>query len=110
MKITPLDSWVKQKTDGVDLQAWQLAKLNETLSLARSRSSFYKKLFAGMPESISSLDELSQFPFTTPEDIRQNPLGFVCVSQDDIQRVVTLQTSGTTGSPNEYFSPLTTSS
>jgi phenylacetate-coenzyme A ligase PaaK-like adenylate-forming protein len=103
MKITPLDSWVKQKTDGVDLAVWQLAKLNETLALVRARSSFYKKLFKGMPESISSLDELSQFPFTTPEDIRQNPLGFVCVSQDDIQRVVTLQSSGTTGEPKRIF-------
>ena len=56
-----------------------------------------------MPESISSLDELSQFPFTTPEDIRQNPLGFVCVSQDEIQRVVTLQSSGTTGEPKRIF-------
>ncbi len=35
MKITPLDSWVKQKTNGIDLQAWQLAKLNETLALVR---------------------------------------------------------------------------
>ena len=89
MKITPLDSWIKQKTDGVDLAVWQLSKLNETLALVRARSSFYKKHFEGIPESISSLDELSQFPFTTPEDIRQNPLGFVCVSQDEIQRVVT---------------------
>ena len=103
MRITPLDPWIKQKTNGIDLQMWQLAKLNETLALVRGRSSFYKKLFAGMPESISSLDELTQFPFTTPEDIRQNPLGFVCVSQDEIQRVVTLQSSGTTGEPKRIF-------
>lgn len=103
MKITPLDSWIKQKTDGIDLQAWQLAKLNETLSLVRGRSSFYKNLFKGMPASISSLDELSQFPFTMPEDIRQNPLQFVCVSQDEIQRVVTLQSSGTTGEPKRIY-------
>lgn len=103
MRLTPLDPWIKQKTNGADLQTWQLAKLNETLDLVRSRSSFYKKLFAGMPESISSLDELRKFPFTTPEDIRENPLGFVCVSQDEIQRVVTLQSSGTTGEPKRIF-------
>ena len=45
MRLTPLDPWVKQKTDGASLQDWQLAKLNETLSLVRGRSSFYKKLF-----------------------------------------------------------------
>jgi phenylacetate-coenzyme A ligase PaaK-like adenylate-forming protein len=103
MKITPLGPWIKQKTNGVDLAAWQLARLNETLSLVRGRSSFYKSLFKGMPESISSLDELGQFPCTTPEDIRQNPLQFVCVSQDEIQRVVTLQSSGTTGEPKRIF-------
>jgi phenylacetate-CoA ligase len=103
MRITPLDSWIKQKTNASDIQAWQLTKLNETLSLVHSRSSFYKKLFNGLPESISSLDELHQFPFTTSEDIRQNPLQFVCVSQDDIQRVVTLQSSGTTGEPKRIY-------
>lgn len=103
MKLTPLDPWIKQKTNGVNLQAWQLSKLNETLSLACRKSAFYRKRLAGMPEKLSSLDELQQFPFTTPEDIRQNPLRFVCVSQDEIQRVVTLQSSGTTGEPKRIY-------
>jgi phenylacetate-coenzyme A ligase PaaK-like adenylate-forming protein len=103
MKLTPLDPWVKEKTNHGDLQTWQLDKLNETLELARGRSPFYKKYFEGLPESISSLDDLWQFPFTTAEDIRQNPLRFVCVSQSDIQRIVTLQTSGTTGEPKRIF-------
>jgi phenylacetate-coenzyme A ligase PaaK-like adenylate-forming protein len=103
MRITPLDPWIKQKTNGSDLEAWQLAKLNETLSLVRDRSLFYRRLFHGMPDSISSLEELRQFPFTTPDDIRQNPLQFVCVSQDEIQRVVTLQSSGTTGEPKRIY-------
>jgi phenylacetate-coenzyme A ligase PaaK-like adenylate-forming protein len=103
MKITPLDSWIKEKTNHGDLQTWQLAKLNETLELARGKSAFYKKHFEGLPETLSALDELRQFPFTTAEDIRQNPLRFVCVSQGDIQRIVTLQTSGTTGEPKRIF-------
>jgi len=49
------------------------------------------------------LDDLRQFPFNTPEDIRQNPLRFVCVLQNEIQRIVTLQTSGTTGEPKRIF-------
>ena len=49
---------------------------------------------------------MHRFPFTTPDDIRRNPLQFVCVSQDEIKRVVTLQTSGTTGEPKRiYFTP-----
>jgi phenylacetate-CoA ligase len=103
MRLTPLDPWIKQKTNGVALRSWQLEKLNETLSLVCDRSAFYRKHFNGLPKSISSLDELQQFPFTTPDDIRLNPLQFVCVSQDDIQRVVTLQSSGTTGTPKRIF-------
>jgi phenylacetate-coenzyme A ligase PaaK-like adenylate-forming protein len=103
MNLTPLDPWIKQKTSGNELESWQLAKLNETLALVRNRSPFYKKLFDGLPGSISSLDELRQFPFTTPGDIRQNSLQIVCVSQDDIQRVVTLQSSGTTGEPKRIY-------
>ena len=103
MELTPLDPWIKEKTNGTDLRAWQLDKLNETLELARSKSAFYKKHFEGLPETLSAVDDLRQFPFTTAEDIRQNPLRFVCVSQGEIQRIVTLQTSGTTGEPKRIF-------
>jgi len=103
MRLTPLDPWIKEKTNHGDLQAWQLAKLNETLALARGRSPFYKKHFEGLPETLSTLDDLRQFPFTMADDIRENPLRFVCVSQDEIQRVVTLQSSGTTGEPKRIF-------
>lgn len=105
MKLTPIASWVEQKTAGEPLPAWQVAKINATLALVRSRSPFYRRHLAGMPETIASLDELHQFPFTTSQDIRRNPLQFVCLPQGDIQRVVTLQTSGTSGEPKRiYFS------
>jgi phenylacetate-CoA ligase len=35
--------------------------------------------------------------------VRENGLRFLCVSQDDIRRVVTLDTSGTTGSPKRLY-------
>lgn len=103
MKITPLDAWVMQKTSASELAHWQLLKLNETLSLARRKSSFYREHLAGTPDALVSLPELAKLPFTTPEDVRQNPLRFVCVSQDEIQRVVTLQSSGTTGEPKRVY-------
>jgi phenylacetate-CoA ligase len=103
MKLTPLDPWIGEKINHDDLRAWQLDKLNETLELARGKSAFYKKHFEGLPETLASLNDLRQFPFTTAEDIRENPLRFVCVSQGEIQRIVTLQTSGTTGEPKRIF-------
>lgn len=107
---TPLDPWLGTKIAASEpaptrqeIESWQVGKLNETLALVRGKSVFYRKLFAGMPESIATLDELRQFPFTTPEDVRANPLRFVCVSQDEIHRVVTLQSSGTTGEPKRIY-------
>jgi len=110
MKITPLDGWICQKIGANQphftrkaVEDWQLSRMNETLALARARSPFYRKLFAGLSETLHSLHDLRQYPFTTPEDIRRIPLQFVCVSQDEIQRVVTLQTSGTTGLPKRFY-------
>ena len=114
MQITPLDTWISKKIGAVPLRPagllsrpaledWQLQKLNETLALARSKSPFYRQHLSAMPQTLTSLDELSQFPFTTPDQVRANPLRFVCVSQDDIQRVVTLQSSGTTGEPKRIY-------
>ncbi len=114
MQITPLDAWIANKTaafspgGGSDLsraglEAWQLHKLNETLALAHQKSPFYRQHFNGLPQSIDSLAGLSQFPLTSPEQLRANPLRFVCVSQDEIQRVVTLQSSGTTGEPKRLY-------
>lgn len=110
MNITPLDGWICQKIGASQqrfsrraIEAWQLDRLNETLALARAKSTFYRNLFAGMPETIQNLQDLRHFPFTTPGDVRRSPLQFVCVSQDEIRRVVTLQSSGTTGQPKRFF-------
>lgn len=110
MKITPLDPWILAKINSnqptlerEELMDWQLKKVNQTIALARQKSLFYREHFQRMPESIQNLSELSQFPFTTPEDIRRNPLRFLCVSQDSIDRVVTLDSSGTTGEPKRIY-------
>ena len=110
MKTTPLDSWIYRKIGASqpilsrqELEAWQLKKINETLALVRTKCSFYQKHFIGKLESILSLDELRKFPFTTEEDVRRNPMQFLCVSQDEINRVVTLQSSGTAGEPKRIY-------
>ncbi len=110
MKRTPLDRWILQKIGASqptlsreELESWQLRMLNETLSQVRAKSAFYRKHFAGLPQQLKNLADLAYFPFTTADDLRRNPLQFVCVSQDAIQRVVTLQTSGTTGDPKRVY-------
>jgi len=46
---------------------------------------------------------MNKLPFTTSENLKDNPLNFLCVSQNDINRIVTLQSSGTTGKPKRLF-------
>ncbi len=111
MKITPLESWISRKigtgdcrlTRGV-IERYQLEKLRETLAWVRMRSSFYKELLEGVSErAITDLGQLSLLPFTTSRDIGRNPLRFLCFSQDGFRRVVTLNSSGTTGSPKRLY-------
>lgn len=108
MNLTPLEPWIAHKIGRpsllrAELEAYQLRRLQETLRLARSRSGFYRRHPAGTPAELGSLADLEQLPFTTAADLRANPLQFVCVSQDAIRRVVTLDTSGTSGAPKRLY-------
>lgn len=109
MQITPLHDWIAAKL-GVKgsaltrerIQNYQLHKLKQTLARAVQHSPFYRKKMAGWP-NLTGLAAVQHLPFTTAEDIRANPLHFLCVSQDQINRVVTLRSSGTTGAPKRIF-------
>ena len=98
MKITPLESWVKQKTGG-DLLAYQLEKLNETLAAAQKGPHYCRTL----PAHIDSLTQLSSLPTVDATTLSQNSAGLVCVPQDEISRIVTLSTSGSTGTPKRLY-------
>lgn len=110
MRITPLEGWVAEKLQQPKLtrralEKYQLAKLQAVIQFARAKSPFYRRLLADIP-NLSQLIDLAQLPFTTADDIRQQPLQLLCVSQDEIHRVVTLDSSGTTGHPKRlYFTP-----
>jgi phenylacetate-CoA ligase len=111
MTMTPLESWISSKVGPATgqltrdkIERYQLQKLRETLARVLARSSFYRKHLAGVSEGMpSNLEEFQGFPFTTAADIRQDPLQFLCVSQSDVNRVVTLRTSGTTGEPKRIY-------
>jgi phenylacetate-coenzyme A ligase PaaK-like adenylate-forming protein len=48
---------------------------------------------------VQSFDDLAELPFTVPVDLQEDERRFLCVSPREIERVVTLQTSGTTAAP-----------
>ena len=112
MKITPLENWIRDKIIGVGdepltrdrLEAYQLAKLRETVSYAKRKSPFYREFLYGVEGlALDGFRTFADLPFTTPEDIRSAGMKMLCTSQDEIERVVTLQTSGTTGESKRLF-------
>lgn len=111
MEITSLQKWIADKI-GVPnedltrnrIYAYQLERIQETIDWVRANSSFYRRHLAGLGEgNIVSLEDFTRLPFTTAADIKHNSLQFLCVSQSEISRVVTLQTSGTTGEPKRFY-------
>jgi len=102
-RLTPLEPWIKTKIGllpeevltRVVLEEYQLARLGDTIEYVKRHSPFYRELLADCNQP-ASLKELAGLPFTTPADIRESDHRFLCVSQGEIERVVTLRSSGTT--------------
>jgi phenylacetate-CoA ligase len=110
MTLTPLEPWIAEKTGchpltRSGLECWQLRRLSETIAHAREHSPLYREKLknCGPVESVSGLANL---PFTTADELSAGAQRFLCASQSEFQRVVTLPTSGTTGKPKRlYFTP-----
>jgi phenylacetate-CoA ligase len=90
-----------ETVDRNDLAALQLDRLRQTLHLAYERVPHYKKKFddAGIhPDDLKELCDLSKFPFTTKDDLRQNyPFRMFAAPMREIVRIHA--SSGTTGKP-----------
>ena len=84
-----------------ELAAVQLERLRKTLQHAYDNVPAYRKKFdeAGVhPQDCRSLEDLSRFPFTTKQDLRENyPFGMFAVPQEKVRRLHA--SSGTTGKP-----------
>lgn len=84
-----------------EISALQLERLKWTLKHAYDNVPHYRKAFddAGVhPSDFKQLSDLSKFPFTTKQDLRDNyPFGMFAVPRDQISRIHA--SSGTTGKP-----------
>lgn len=107
---TPLHDWLSRKLGQEPTQdslaGHQLARLRETLAYVRERSPYHRQRLAGLAEGFPQrLEDMARLPFTSPDDLRRHHLDMLCVSRDQVARVVTLRTSGTTAPPKRvYFS------
>ncbi|MFZ1985195.1 MAG: hypothetical protein WAU91_12335 [Desulfatitalea sp.] len=109
---TPLEAWISARI-GLEagkrptperLAAWQLERLNETLSHAHGHSPFYQRQWGTLEAPrLRRMEEIGSLPFTSDEVLRRDALQLLCVSQSEVARVVTLNTSGTTGEPKRIF-------
>ncbi len=95
----PLDPIETASRD--EIAALQLKRMKQTLTRAYEGSPFYRAKFDEVgvhPDDLKSLSELSKFPFTVKQDLRDNyPFGMFAVPQNQIARLHA--SSGTTGKP-----------
>ena len=104
MKCSNIDTWIcktEQLTDLTrpTLEKLQLDRLNGLLSRIHTFGGFYQNL----PENLSSLEELKNLPFTTPEMLATHSQSLLLTSQSQISRVISGATSGTTGPSKRIF-------
>jgi phenylacetate-CoA ligase len=111
--ITPLEVWIKDKTNmdasatGASfteaLKSYQLQKLNDVIDYARRCTSIYRGRLSSISTPLQSVSDIAQIPFTSPADIAKDPFSFLAVRQDNVARIVTLRTSGSTGESKRLF-------
>lgn len=101
MRRTPLDGWAEQICGSMPMEEWQLARLRETLALAK-KSGFYTRHLQDAGQ-VRTLKDLQRLPFTTAGDIIREGMQMLCVPPGDISRIVTLRTSGTTDAPKRIY-------
>ncbi len=84
-----------------EMAKFQLGKLKETLSWIYERVPFYTKSFDKLglkPDDLSKLEDLSKFPLTIKNDLRDEyPFGLCAVDMKEVVRIHA--SSGTTGKP-----------
>lgn len=109
MNKTPLEEWIIKRTGIIpenqdELKSYQFKKNIETLKYAKKNSPFYQKQLNDIdPDTINSWDCFKRLPFTTGDDLKNQPFEFLCVPQSRVDRIVTLNTSGTSGSKKRIF-------
>ena len=100
-----LDAWLAEQCGAGNpselpqaLRQAQLDALNAMLARARNNATFYARHLARVPLPLASLEQLASVPFIGADEVR-NWGGLCCVSQSEVERMLTARTSGTTGPP-----------
>jgi len=87
-----------------EIISFQEESLRKTISYVAANSPFYRKMFkqTGIsPDSIRTIEGLSQLPTTSKRDVSEFNLDFLCVPKNRVMDYVT--TSGTLGDPVTFM-------
>lgn len=109
MRVTPLEEWIVGKSglkerDPKLLEEYQLTRVRETLCYVKKNSRFYRERLSSIDENlIHTWEAFRTIPFTYPCHIGQSPLDFLCVSQKEIKRIITIKSSGTSSEEKRIF-------
>ncbi len=101
-----LDHWIgrqlgKLPLDRHTLEDYQWRKIKETLDFVMEKSPFYQKKFRGY--SMEDWEDFSWLPFTLSEELIREGEQMVCLPPGAISRIVTMETSGSTGASKRLF-------
>lgn len=109
MDKSPLENWIVKKSGIVAgnqkaLEHFWIKKIKETLTYAKKNSRFYGNHLSHVDaDLIQDFNDFRKIPFTTSQNLKDNSYGFLCVPQKDISRIITINTSGTTGDEKRIF-------
>ena len=92
--ICPGQPLTRAALDEYTLDAW-----NTLLKHVTAHSVYYK----AFPKSLDALTDVRRLPTMCAEDITRFGHQMLCVSQGEIHRVLTVESSGTTGKPKRLF-------
>ncbi len=86
------------------IELYQGERLRGMVDYCCRYSAFYRQKFAGAGISeVTGMEDLTRLPLTSEEELRNHGSDMVCVSQDEVARIITIQSSGTTGTPKRLF-------
>ncbi len=92
------------RTDPAAVKEASLSALCRSLQWAKDNSPFYRERLKRVnPDRLRSLDDLAGLPFTTAEDLADRPQDLLCLSQSQVERVITVHTSGSSGAAKRVY-------
>lgn len=111
MKRCPLDIWTARRLGlgdrpltRADLDRCHGEALRRLVAYCQRHSAFYRRKWAGLdPAALTGIEDLQRLPCTGEDELRRQGGDMLCVSQDAVARIVTLQSSGSTGPAKRLY-------